>query len=235
MSLPKINQPIYRLTIPSTGEEIRYRPFVVKEEKILLMAMESNDQRIIIDAITQIIQNCVVSGELKVDRLASFDIEYLFINLRARSVSEIVELSSPCEDCDIPIEFSINLNDIEVPVVNKADEAINISDGIGVMMKYPTLESMSIDMSAGGPTDAAFRVIATCVDKIYDENQIHDVKEYSKEEIVDWLENLPKGGFDKLQEFFVDMPSLSHSVNITCAKCKKDKEIVMEGMSSFLS
>lgn len=236
MSLPKINQPIYRLTIPSTGEEIRYRPFLVKEEKILLMAMESNDQRIIVDAIIQIIKNCLVSGEVNIKKLASFDIEYLFVNLRARSVSELVELSSQCDECDIPIEFTVNLNDIKAPVVPEyANDGITISEDIGVMMRYPSLESMAIDMSDKGPTDAAFQVIATCVDKIYDADEVHDVKDYSKEDISDWLENLPKGGFDKLQEFFVNIPVLSHTEKITCPKCNTDKDIVLEGMSSFLS
>lgn len=234
MSLPKINQPLYRLTIPSTGEEIRFRSFLVKEEKILVMAMESGEPADIADAITQVINNCIVTEGIDVEKLASFDIEWIFLNLRVRSVSDVIDLNKKCSECDEKFEFQINLNEVKPPETPTTDTKVEITDEVGVILKYPSLSTMSQASVSEGDIDSAFGVVASCIDSIYDADKVYNSRDHSKEELVEWVLDLSKSAFEKIEGFFDSIPAVRHETEVTCIKCQAPNSIVLEGLNDFL-
>jgi hypothetical protein len=245
MGLPTITVPKYELTIPSSGKIVKYRPFLVKEEKILLMAMETEDTKQIINATKEIIKNCITGEELNVDTMPLFDIEYIFLNLRAKSKGEIIELSYKCPKCEGTIPLEINIDDIQVKKDDKHISTIKLNDELGIVMKYPT-----INLQEDGPDDknkksieSLFNTIINCIDYIYDKETTYPSKDHTKEELKTFLESLTDGQFQSISQFFETQPKLQHEVNLHCKnKVKKTKKEcghkekqTLEGLNSFFA
>ena len=239
MALPMMSTPTYNLVIPSTGEKVRYRPFLVKEEKALLIAQQSEETEVMVESLKQVIGGCVLD-KINVDELATFDIEYIFTQIRAKSVGEVVELLFPCdedhgEDQDkAKLKISIDISNLEVEFPEGHSKKIDLFGDVGVVMKYPSFSVMSklenLDITN---VDNIFDVIASCVDIIYQGEEIYYAKEQSKEELLDFLYNLTNDQFVKLQQFFAKMPKISKKVEYNCPLCGKHHSVTLEGMQSF--
>ena len=232
MALPSIATPEFKTTIPSTGEEIVYRPFLVKEEKLLLMAMEGNDEGEITDAVMKILSNCVLS-DINVDKLATFDVEYLFLKLRGKSVGEVIELKvSHVKDteCQHHSDVSVNLDDVTVQG-EIGDGKIMLTDTVGVKMKYPTMGQVN-GMSLTNADDM-FKMIISCIDFIFDKENVYN--EFTDDEIMSWIETLNQSQFKKISDFFEEMPKLSTTSEWTCEKCGEKDSIKVEGLQSFFT
>lgn len=230
MTLPSISTPEYTTKIPSTGKLISYRPFLVKEEKILLMAMEGKDENEIESSILTILKNCILSEEIDVSKLATFDIEYLFLKLRAKSVGETIEVKVGHNEgeCDHKTDISINVEDIGV-VGGNVDKKISISDDIGIVMKYPTLSDIKgMDFEK---TESMVDMVIACVDYIYDAESVY--KDFTTDELREWVEQLDQKQFAKIAEFLTSIPKLSYTVEWTCKKCKQKDSVTIEGLQSF--
>ena len=229
MALPKINHPTYSVTIPSLKKEVTLRPFTVQEEKILFMARSSDNTIDVIKAIKQVIGNCIFEP-VDLDKLATFDIEYLFIKLRAKSVGEVVELEH--RDQDELIKFSINLDEIEVKYTPGHSNKILVTDKIGLVMRYPTLEEISTVEEGNNEEQAVLNVLLKCIDKVFDEDKVYS--DFTHEEILEFVDNLPLDSMNKIKEFFDTMPVVEKVVTL---KNKKGdtKEIALRGLSSFFT
>ena len=243
MGLPKVTTPTYELTIPSSGEKVSYRPFLVKEEKVLLMAMESKDTAAMTKAMKEIISSCT-EGDVNIKDLAPFDLEYFFLQLRGRSIGEIIEVKAPrppnftncCEEAteeDI-CELSINIDDIKVDTSKISSPDIEISGDVGVKMKFPEMDSIT-KYTAEGEMKAAdiFKLIIECIDYIWDGEEIYQAKDHTKKELDNFLESLNTGQFNKIREFFESMPRLTHDVDWVCSKCNKSKTLTLLGIDAF--
>ena len=244
MALPKVSTPTYELTIPSSGEKVSYRPFLVKEEKTLLMAMESKDTTAMTKAMQDIITACT-DGEVNPKDLAPYDIEFFFLQLRGRSVGEIIEVRAPrppnfeacCEEAteeDI-CELSINIDDIKVDTSKIKPSEIELSDKIGIKMKFPEIDAIQKHSSIDGEMKAAdiFKLIIDCIDYIWDGDEIFKAKDSTKKELNEFLESLSSGQFNNIREFFESMPRLSHDVDWVCPKCEKSKTLTLTGIDAF--
>ena len=246
MGLPAIAVPEYRLKLPSTGEELKYRPFLVKEEKILLVAMESESQEEIVNATKTIIENCIY-GKIDVDKLATFDIEYIFLQLRGKAKGEIIELQFKCEKCQNPIETAINIDEIKVNKNEEHTNNIKLNDDIGVMMKYPTIQ-MQLDVEKMQDTitnvESLFETIMSCIDCIYDKENTYPSKDHTEKEMRDFIESLTDENFQRIAKFFETMPTLKHKIVLNCENkikgkgkekktCNHKKEMTLEGLASF--
>jgi len=234
MALPKINTPTYELVVPSTSEEIRYRPFLVKEEKILLMAMESGDNKEIIRAIQDIVKECTYD-KLKLSTMPMFDIEYLFLNIRAKSVGEITTLSLKCPDDEkTTVKVDVNLTEIEVQTDKNHTNKIELTDEMGIMMKYPTIDSFAGDMSEINASNM-LEVISGCIDSIYDKGgeEVFEAKDQTKKELIEFIEQLNSKQFKNIQGFFDTMPKLKHTIKVKNPKTKKESEVVLQGLNDF--
>lgn len=239
MALPIMNTPTYNLVVPSTGEKIKYRPFLVKEEKALLIAQQSEDVEVMVDSLKQVIAGCVLD-KIDVSSLATFDIEYIFTQIRAKSVGEIVELLFPCdedhgEDQDkAKLKISIDLTNLQVEFPPEHSRKIELFGDVGVIMNYPSFDVMSkMENLNLEDVDAIFDVIASSIDMIYQGEEIHYAKEQSKEELLEFLYNLTNEQFAKLQHFFAKMPKISKTVEYNCPICAKHHSVTLEGMQSF--
>lgn len=235
MPLPKLVVPEYELTLPSTKETIKYRPFLVKEEKLLLTAMQMGNEKEIMSAIKTIIKNCT-NLKSRVDALATFDIEYLFLRIRSKSVGEVSKIMVTCpDDGETEVEVEIDLESIEVTWPENHTNKIELTDTIGIIMKYPSLDTfVKLNFTGESITvDDIFELSATCIDQIYDGEEIYDAKTYTKKEIIEFLENLKSDQFAKLQDFFGDMPRLEHEVEVTNPKTGAVSKIKLEGLGSF--
>ena len=231
MSLPSLNTPTYNLTIPSTKQRIKYRPFVVKEEKVLLMALESENDQEIADALKSIINACVTTKDFEFDKLATFDIEYIFLNIRGKSVGEIIDLLLTCpDDNETEVKVSINIDDIKVKFDKGHSNKIQISDDLWVEMKYPGLESFT---NPQDNIDDTFKFVASSIDKIYNEEDVWDSSTTTVDELVGFLENMSSKQFSDIQKFFESMPSLKHEVKFTNPNTKVESKYVIEGLSNF--
>jgi hypothetical protein len=231
MALPKIKHPTFKVTIPSLKQEVTLRPFTVQEEKILLMAKSSEKTEDIVSAVKQVIQNCITEP-VDVDRLATFDIEYLFIKLRAKSVGEIVDLEYTDPDTKELIKFKINLDDVEVKHNPEHTNKLPVFDDVGIVMRYPTLEEIEKVESDQNREEAAFKMLLSCIDKIYDNNTVYT--DYNEKELADFVNTLPMESMNKVREFFETMPSVEHEVEL---KNKKGttKNITLKGITSFFT
>ena len=239
MALPIMNTPTYNLVVPSTGEKVKYRPFLVKEEKALLIAQQSEDVEVMVDSLKQVIRGCVLD-KIDVDNLATFDIEYIFTQIRAKSVGEIVELLFPCsedhgEDNDkAKLKISIDLTNLQVEFPEGSVKKIPLFGDVGVIMKYPSFDLMSkMENINVEDVDTIFDIIASCIDIIYEGDEIHYAKEQSKEELLEFLYNLTNEQFQSLQKFFTKMPKISKTVEYNCPICAKHHSVTLEGMQSF--
>jgi hypothetical protein len=239
MPLPKIATPVYELELPSTGKTIEYRPFLVKEEKVLVIALESEDTKQITTAIKNVIKNCIKTKGIKVEELPTFDIEYLFLNIRGKSVGEEIEVNVTCpDDGETQVPVTINLDDIEVQKNEEHSNRIKVDDSIMMEMKYPSLDQFiknNFDFNDKNAMDQSFELIATCIDKIFTEDEVWAVEDCSKKEIVDFLEQMNSSQFKEIEKFFETMPKLSHSITVKNPKTKKENVVVIEGLAGFFA
>jgi hypothetical protein len=239
MPLPKIATPTYELELPSTGKKIRYRPFLVKEEKILIIAMESENQKEIADAIKTVIGNCISTRGVKVDELSTFDIEYLFLNIRGKSVGETVEVMITCpDDGETQVPVLIPLDEIKVQKNPKHNRDIKLDDNLIMRMKYPSLaefiKTNFVEDGGVGVTES-FDLISSCVDQIFNEEESWSGSECSKKELSEFIEQLTSQQFKEIESFFETMPKLSHKVKVTNPNTKVKSDVVLEGLSAFFS
>jgi len=237
MSLPKINVPLHELTIPSTGKKIKYRPFVVKEEKLLLLAMESEDTNDITNTIIQIINNCVQS-KIDVEELSTFDVEYIFLNIRSKSVGEVLEFAITCpDDGETQVEVEINIDDIKIIEEKNHTNTVDLENGYFIKMKYPTMkyimEKKNIDTKS--IIDSTFEYAVECIDQIYNEEEVWTSADSTKKEMEEFVENLNTKQYQKLQDFFNTMPRLKHNVKITNPKTGVESEVTIEGLANFFA
>ena len=237
MPLPKISTPSYELVIPSTKKKIKYRPFLVKEEKILIMAMESQDSKQIANAIKDVLSACILTRGTKVNDLSTFDIEYLFLNIRGKSVGEEVEVMVTCpDDGETQVPTTINLDEIMVQINKDHSTDIKLDDEYTLRMKYPSMDEFiktNFNVDGSVNVDDTFKLIASCVDQVYSEDESWAGADCTKKELSDFVESLNSKQFKDIEKFFDTMPKLSHTVKVTNPKTKKENEIVLEGLQSF--
>ena len=238
MPLPQINAPTYELTIPSSKRKIRYRPFLVKEEKILVIAMESNDIGDIARAVKQVLGQCILTKGTKIDKLSTFDIEYLFLNVRGKSVGETVDIKVTCPDDGVTtVPVTVDLDAIQVTFDPEHDKDIILDDKLKMRMKYPSLdefikENFQVD-NVG--FEQSIEMIASCVDMIYSEDETWTSAEFTQKEMVDFLEGLGSKQFKELEKFFTTMPKLTHEIKVKNPKTKKENTIKLEGLAAFFN
>ena len=239
MPLPKISTPTYELVIPSTGKKIRYRPFLVKEEKILIMAMESEDTTQITNAVKDVIKSCISTRGVKVEELATFDIEYLFLNIRGKSVGEELEVNLICpDDGETQVAVTINLDDIKVKKSDNHSNRIQLDDTIMMEMKYPSLDEFiknNFDLKEQSAMDQSFELIASCIGTIFTEDEVWAAADCTKKELNEFLESMNSSQFKDIEKFFETMPKLSHTVKVKNPKTKKESDVVIEGLASFFA
>tara|TARA_B100000427_G_scaffold302052_1_gene285662 strand:- start:59 stop:769 length:711 start_codon:yes stop_codon:yes gene_type:complete len=234
MALPKLNVPEYNLKLPSNGKSVKYRPFLVKEEKLLYLAMESGEQKDMIDAVKNILLSCTSLRSLK--DLSTFDIEYLFLKIRTRSVGEAVNVNITCpDDNTTQVPVSIPLDDIEIKTDPKHKRELKLSDDIIVTMGYPSFDMfVKLNLVGDDPgMDQVFEMAAACVETIADTEQVYDAKESSKKELLSFFDDMNSGQFAKVQEFFETMPKLSHTLKVTNPETGVENEVTLEGLASF--
>ncbi len=239
MPLPKIATPTYELELPSTGESIKYRPFLVKEEKVLVIALESEDNKQITNAIKAVLKSCILSKGIKVESLPTFDIEYLFLNIRGKSVGEDLEVNIICPDDEVTqVPVTIALDEIEVQKDENHTNKIKVDDSIMMEMKYPSLDQFiknNFDFNDKNAMDQSFELIATCIDKIYTEDEVWAAADCTKKEMKDFLEQMNSSQFKEIESFFDTMPKLSHTISVTNPKTKVKSDVVLEGLASFFA
>jgi hypothetical protein len=237
MPLPKIATPTYELELPSTQKKIRYRPFLVKEEKILIIAMESEDQKQITNAIKTVIGNCILSRGVKVEDLSTFDIEYLFLNIRGKSVGENVEVLITCpDDGETQVPVIIELDEIKVQTNPNHTRDIVLDDNLTMRMKYPSLNEFiksNFNMEEGIGVNESFELIASCIEQIYNEEESWSASDCTKKEMAEFIEELSSKQFKEIESFFETMPKLSHTIKVKNPNTEVESEVVLEGLSSF--
>ena len=239
MPLPKIATPTYELELPSTKQKIKFRPFLVKEEKLLVLALETEDSSQITTAITEVIKGCILTKNVKVEELPTFDIEYLFLNIRGKSVGEEVEVNIICpDDGETEVPVKISLDEIEVQFSDDHSTKIKIDDNLMMEMKYPSLDQFvknNFDFNSDSSMDQSFEIIGSCIDKIFNEEEVWAVEDFSKQEVEEFLEQMNSSQFKEIEKFFNTMPKLSHQVKVKNPKTKKTSTVVLEGLSSFFA
>ena len=240
MPLPKIATPTYSLELPSTGKTISYRPFLVKEEKLLVIALESEDTKQITNAIKAVIKACVLTRGIKVETLPTFDIEYLFLNIRGKSVGEDLDVNIICpDDNETQVPVSINLDDIQVERSDDHNKRIALDANVMMEMKYPSLNEFiknNFDFQEGkNQMDQSFDLIAQCIDKVYTEDEVWSTSDCTKKELNDFLESMNSKQFKEIEQFFTTMPKLSHTVKVINPNTKVESDVVLEGLASFFA
>ena len=239
MPLPKIVTPTYELELPSSGETIQYRPFLVKEEKVLVIALESEDTKQITNAIKTVLKNCILTRGIKVEQLPTFDIEYLFLNIRGKSVGETVDVNVTCPDDEVTTtKVTIDLDAIQVQKNEEHTNQIKLDDSIMMELKYPSLEQFiksNFDFSDQNQMDQSFQLIGQCIDKIYTEDEVWAAADCTKKEINDFLESMNSNQFKEIETFFEAIPKLSHTNTVKNPKTKVESEVVIEGLASFFA
>jgi hypothetical protein len=239
MPLPKISTPTYELDLPSTEETIQYRPFLVREEKLLVLALESEDMKQITTAIKTVIKNCILSKGIKIENLPTFDIEYLFLNIRGKSVGEEIEVNVICpDDEDISVPVTISVDDIKIVKNANHNKQIKVDDSIMMELKYPSLDQFiksNFDFSGSNLMEQSFDLVASCIDKIYQEDEVWSSADVTKKELVDFLDQMNASQFQQIEKFFETMPKLSHTVTVKNPKSGVESEVVLEGLSNFFA
>ena len=241
MPLPKIVTPTFELTLPSNKKQIKYRPFLVKEEKVLIIAMESGNTTQITNAVKDVLKNCVLTRGIKIDSLPSFDIEYLFLNIRAKSVGESVDLIITCpDDGETQVDATVYVDEIQVVIPEGHTSEIKIDDTITLKMKYPSLQEFidnNFDFTKTNNSEEtinkSFDVVASCVDMVYTANESWSAGDVTKKELVEWLETFDANQFKGIERFFDTMPKLSHTLTVKNPKTGIESDVVLEGLSSF--
>ena len=239
MPLPKIATPTYELELPSTGQSVSYRPFLVKEEKVLVIALESEDNKQITSAIRAVLKNCILTKGIKVEALPTFDIEFLFLNIRGKSVGEEIEVSVTCpDDGETQVPVTINLDEIQVQKDENHTNKIKVDDSIMMEMKYPSLEQFiknNFEFDDKNALNQSFDLIASSIDKIYTEDEVWATADCTKKEVKEFLESMNSSQFKEIESFFETMPKLSHTIKVTNPKTKVEGEVVLEGLASFFA
>ena len=237
MALPKLGYPTYELELPSTGKTVKFRPFLVKEEKVLLMALESEDEKQVISAVKDLLKNCVIS-RIKIDSLPSFDLEYLFLKIRAASIGETISVTVTClDDNETQAEAQININDVEVFKPKGHDKKIMFDDKTGIVMRYPSMKEF-IDrefLQKEMKTDQVYDFIADSIDQIFDDEEVYDSSTTTKKEFRTFVDSLTTKQFEKIQQFYTTCPKLSHSFKVVNPKTGKESEYTIEGLQSFFA
>ena len=237
MALPVLNTATYEMKIPSTGEKVEFRPFTVKEEKVLLTVLESNDMTLISRTLRNLINTCTL-GKVQAEDLAMFDMEYVFLKIRAKSVGEKTTLGLLCKSCNEKNEYVINLDTIELSGGVKPKEKIQLTDQVGIIMRYPRVsdvEAYTKHYASESNTgmDLLIAIMAASIEAIYDSEAVYPAKDHKVEEIADFLESLSGDQFKKVQEFFANFPKLAKEVKFDCVKCGTHNEYTLEGLSDF--
>ena len=240
MPLPKISTPIYELELPSTGKTIKYRPFLVKEEKVLVIALESEDTKQITNAIKAVLKSCILTKGIKVEDLPTFDIEYLFLNIRGKSVGEELDVTLICPDDEkTQVPVVINLDDIEIQKSEEHTNKVQLDDNLMMELKYPSLDQFiksNFDFSdSGNQMDQSFALIASCIDKIYNEEEVWATADCTKKEVNEFLESMNSSQFEEIEKFFDTMPKLKHEIKVTNPNTGVESDVVLEGLASFFA
>ena len=238
MPLPKISTPTYELEIPSLKKTVKYRPFLVKEEKVLIIAMESEDNKQIARSVKEVISNCLITKGIKVDDLSTFDIEYLFLNIRGKSVGETVDVLVTCpDDGTTQVPVSINLDEIKVSVSPEHTRDIQLDDALTLRMKYPSLqEFIKSNFNSGEVSvEDTFDLISSCIEQVYSEEESWNASDFSKKELQDFVDQLSSKQFKKIEAFFDTMPKLSHTITLKNPNTGVESEVVLEGLSAFFA
>lgn len=239
MPLPKISTPIYDLVLPSTEKKIKYRPFLVKEEKLLVLALETEDTKEITNAVQQVLNNCIQTKGIKVDKLPTFDIEYLFLNIRAKSVGESIEVNLICPDDGVTeAKVTINVDDIKIEKDKKHEKTIKLGNDLFMDMKYPSLSEFiksNFDPNETVDMDASFELISGCVEKIYNEEEVWASEDVTNKELKDFLEGMNSAQFKQIETFFSTMPKLSHQVELKNPETGVKSKVTLEGLASFFA
>ena len=236
MPLPKSTTPVYELELPSTKKKIKYRPFLVKEEKVLILALESEDMKQVTDAVKNVLTACIQTRGVKVDKLSTFDIEYLFLNVRGKSVGEVIDVNVTCpDDGETTVETQINIDDIKVFTDEDHSRDIELDNNLTLRMRYPSLNEFIKNNFAQGEmnVDKGFEIIANCIEQVFNEEESWSATDCSKKELLDFVENLTTAQFTRVEKFFLTMPKLTHTVKVTNPKTEVENEIVLEGLASF--
>lgn len=240
MPLPKINTPTYELELPSTGKKIKYRPFLVREEKILIMALESEDTKQISDAIKTVLSDCVMSRGVKVNDLSTFDIEYLFLNVRAKSVGETVEVNITCpDDGETQVATEIFIDEIKVKKDPEHSNIIKLDDNLSLQMKYPSLNQfVESNFEVGensSDVDKSLNVITSCINTVFNEEESWSASDCTKKELKDFVDQMNTKQFKEVEKFFETMPKLSHTIKVKNPNTEVESEVVLEGLASFFN
>tara|TARA_R100000322_G_scaffold36838_1_gene23365 strand:- start:1 stop:723 length:723 start_codon:yes stop_codon:yes gene_type:complete len=240
MPLPKINTPTFELVLPSNGKKIKYRPFLVREEKILIMALESEDMKQITDAVIQILSACILTRGVKINDMSTFDIEYLFLNVRSKSVGETVEVNVTCpDDNETSVSVNIDLDSIKVQKDKNHKNTIKLDDNLSMKLKYPSLKQfIESNFEASNPNntiDSTLSVITSCIDMIYNDEESWSGSESSQKELEDFVENLNTKQFQMIEDFFTTMPKLSHKVKVKNPKTEVESTVILEGLAAFFN
>ena len=241
MALPTVATPIYELELPSTGKPVKYRPFLVKEEKVLLIALESQDSKQINTAIKQVLKDCIVTKGIKVDTLPTFDIEYLFLNIRGKSVAESVELLITCgDDGTTTVPVTIFIDEIKVNKDPEHTPDIKINDEITVRMKYPSLDefiqnNFVFENNTQSDVERSFEIAANCIESVYTAEDAWAAADCTKKELISWVETLTSDQFKKIEKFFETMPKLTHKFTVKNPNTGKDNVVILEGLSDFFA
>ena len=239
MPLPKINTPTYQLVVPSTGKKINYRPFLVREEKILIMALETEDMKQISNAIVEILSACILTKNIKVIEMSTFDIEYLFLNVRAKSVGEVVEVNVTCpDDGETQVLTEINIDDIKIQKNRKHKDLIKLDDTLSMKMKYPSIEQFvesNFETQDGQNVDQSLGMITSCIEQVYSDEESWSAKDCTEEELKEFIEQMNTKQFKEIEGFFTTMPKLTHKVKVKNPKTDVESEVELEGLASFFS
>ena len=239
MALPMNSTPVYNLVIPSTKQTIKYRPFLVKDQKTLLIAQQSADQKIMIDTLKEVIKSCITEP-IDISKLAIFDIEYIFTQIRSKSVGETVDIVLSCDvdhgedNAKAKLQYTVDLSQVIVQEKEGHTNKIALFGDVGVVMTYPNIDDIKkLQGGAEVSTDDTFKLIASSIEYIYDNEEIYYAKDQSDKELMDFINNLTSEQFVKIQKFFDTMPKMSHTINYNCPVCNKAHTVVLEGMESF--
>jgi hypothetical protein len=239
MPLPKINTPTYELTLPSTGKKIKYRPFLVREEKILIMALETEDTEQITNAVVDIISGCILTKGVDVTKLATFDIEYLFLNVRSKSVGESVEVNVICpDDNKTSVQVEIDIDSIKIQKTKGHKNIIKLDDQYSMKLKYPSLNEFidtNFESSEESDVNKSLNMITNCIEMIYDKEESWDASDSTKQELEEFIEQLNSKQFKTIENFFETMPKLSHKIKVTNPTTEVESEVVLEGLASFFT
>ena len=239
MPLPKIATPTYELELPSTGKSIKYRPFLVKEEKVLVIALESEDNKQITNAIKAVLKSCVLTKGIKVETLPTFDIEYLFLNIRGKSVGEELDVTLICpDDGETEVSVQIDLDDIQIQKNDDHTNQVKLDNSLMMELRYPSLDQFiksNFDFDDKNQMDQSFALIASCIDKIYNDEEVWATADCTKKEVNDFLEQMNSSQFKEIETFFETMPKLSHNISVTNPETKVKSDVLLEGLASFFA